>query len=143
MTAPVSPQEARDQAAEYLGMLASVTIEVKAGNGTEVFEVPNPSLLDDEQQQRYDELQLSLEDLARWPDTKNAEGQVIRRGEPIEPHRGKDGKLVEHYNIRLAKVLFGDRYERFRAGGGRGNDVATIWFQMQKKLTEQNKKDPK
>lgn len=139
MTA-LSPEEAREQAADYLGMLASVKIEVKGG---EVFEVPNPSLLDDDQQDAYDELQISLEALERWPDTKNDAGEVIRRGEPLEPHRTKDGTRVEHYNVRLAKALFGERYEKFKAGGGRANDVAVIWFQMQKKLTEQAKTDPK
>jgi hypothetical protein len=137
----LSPEDAREQAANYLGMLASVRIEVKGG---EVFEVPNPSLLDDDQQQRYDELQFALEALERWPDTKDADGNVIRRGEPLEPHRTKDGKLVEHYNIRLAKAIFGDdRYAKFKAGGGRANDVAVIWFQMQKKLSEQARTDPK
>lgn len=139
MTA-LSPEDARAQAADYLGMLASVEIEVKGGK---VFEVPNPSLLDDEQQGRYDALQFSLEALDRWPDVKDADGNVIRRGEPLEPHRTKEGELVEHYNIRLARVLFGDEYDQFRDGGGRGNDVATIWFQMQKKLSEQAKTDPK
>jgi hypothetical protein len=140
MATPVSPEEAREQAAEYLGMLASVKIQIEGGK---IFEVPNPSLLDNDQQQRYDELQFSLEDLDRWPDVKDAEGNVIRRGEPLEPHR-KGKKLVESYNVRLAKVLFGDEgYKQFWAGGGRANDIAVIWFQMQKKLTEAAKQDPK
>jgi hypothetical protein len=135
-----SPREAREQAAEYLGMLASVKIAIEGG---EVFEVPNPSLLDNDQQQRYDELQFSLEALDRWPDTKDADGNLIRRGEPLEPHRQK-GKLVESYNVRLAKALFGDEgYKRFSGGGGRANDIAVIWFQMQKRLTEAAKQDPK
>jgi hypothetical protein len=140
MAAPISPKDAREQAAEYLGMLASVAIQIDGG---EVFEVPNPSLLDDEQQQRYDELQFSLEDLDRWPDVKDADGNLIRRGEPLEPHR-KGKKLVEHYNTRLAKALWGEAgYKRFSDGGGRANDVAVIWFQMQKRLTEAAKADPK
>jgi hypothetical protein len=139
-----SPSEAREQAAEYLGMLASVKIKVEDAKGAEVFEVPNPTLLDDEQQKRYDALQFSLEALERYPDVKDADGNVIRRGEPLEPHRDKEGKLVEHYNIRLAKAIFGDvGYKRFVAGGGRGNDVAAVWYQMQKRLTEAAKQDPK
>lgn len=139
MQKPLSPQEARDQAAECLGILASVQIQV----GDHVFEVPNPSLLDDDQQHRYDELQLSLEDLDRWPDALDGEGKLIRRGEPLEPHR-KKGKLVEHYNVRLAKALFGDEgYQTFKAGGGRANDISAIWFQMQRKLTERVSGDPK
>jgi len=137
---PLSPREAREQAAECLGFMASQPIQI----GDEVFEVPHPSLLDDDQQNRYDELQLSLEDLARWPDITDDDGNVLRQGEIKDPHRTKDGKLVESYNIRLAKALFGEAaYKKFKAGGGSGNTVAAIWFQMQRLLTERVKADSK
>jgi hypothetical protein len=139
-THPLSPREAREQAAECLGFMASQPIQI----GDEVFEVPHPSLLDDDQQTRYDELQLSLEDLQRWPDIKDADGNVLRQGDPKDPHRTQDGKLVESYNIRLAKALFGDvAYKKFKAGGGSGNTVAAIWFQMQRLLSERVNEDSK
>lgn len=140
---PLSPREARDQAARFLGMLASVEIEVKSGNSTQTFEVPNPSLLDDVQQGRYDQLQLDLEDLDRGPDVTNGEGKFVRKGPVLDPHR-KGGKLVEAYNIRLCKVLFGaEGYKQFIAGGGRSNDVGAIWWQMNKALAEAAKADSK
>ena len=139
-THPLSPREAREQAAECLGFMASQPIQI----GDEVFEVPHPSLLDDDQQNRYDLLQLSLENLDRWPDVTDEDGSVLRQGELKDPHRTKDGKLVESYNIRLAKVLFGDvGYKRFKAGGGSGNTVSAIWFQMQRQLTERVRADSK
>ena len=137
---PLSPREAREQAAECLGFMASQPIQI----GDEVFEVPHPSLLDDDQQNRYDELQLSLEDLERWPDIKDSDGNVLRQGDLKDPHRTKDGKLVESYNIRLAKALFGEAgYKKFKAGGGSGNTVAAIWFQMQRLLSERVNEDSK
>lgn len=54
----VSPAEAREQAAEYLGFTASKEIVLETG---EVFEIPNPGLLDDDQQERFEELQAELD----------------------------------------------------------------------------------
>jgi len=139
-THPLSPREAREQAAECLGFMASQPIQI----GDEVFEVPHPSLLDDDQQNRYDQLQMSLEELDRWPDVTDEDGSVLRQGELKDPHRTKDGKLVESYNIRLARALFGDSaYKRFKNGGGSGNTVSAIWFQMQRQLTERVRADSK
>jgi hypothetical protein len=73
-----SIEDARLQAIEYLGFMKPK--HVRAGD--EVFEIPNPSLLSVEQRRKYDELQLSLEQLDRWPDIKNADGEVIGLGGP-------------------------------------------------------------
>ncbi len=138
-SAPVSAKEAREQASEFLGMLASVT--VKADNG-EVFEIPNPALLDDEQQQRYDQMQLEAESYDRHPDVKDDQGNT-RKGPFMVPHR-KNGKLVENENVRLAKAIFGDEvYKRFKAAGGRASDIGLVWGQMnqvlQKRLDAESK----
>ena len=101
-THPLSPREAREQAAECLGFMASQPIQI----GDEVFEVPHPSLLDDDQQNRYDELQLSLENLDRWPDVTDEDGSVLRQGELKDPHRTKDGKLVELITSELGQRLY-------------------------------------
>ncbi|MBZ4574705.1 hypothetical protein [Mycobacterium avium] len=132
-------EAAREQAAEYLGYVASEKIRTPRGD---VFEIPNPSLLDDEQQQRYDELQLEVESWDRHDDVLNDDGTVKHRGALKEPSR-KDGVLVENYNIQLAKAIFGDRYEAFKAAGGRANDVAFLWAKMNKSIADRRKADSK
>jgi hypothetical protein len=118
---------AREQAAEYLGFMASERIVTKDG----VFEIPYPSLLDDEQQTRYDQLQFDAEGWDRHDD-----------GSLKEPHR-KDGVLVENYNIQLAKAIMGDRYAAFKAAGGRANDVSVIWWKMRKGVADRQAADSK
>lgn len=133
-------EEARLQALEYLGLAAPKRITA----GDEVFTIPNPSSLTAEQQRRYDELQLALEDLARWPDKKNDAGEVIRLGELRTPHRTKDGELVDNYDLRLAKAILGeDVYARYEAKGGRASDIALFWWQMNKQVAERRAADSK
>lgn len=126
----------RAQAAEYLGFAAGITV-------SGIF-IPHPSALDDDQQQRYNELLRSLEDLDRWPDTKNDAGEVIRLGTPKIPHRNKDGNLVEDYDVRLTKALLGDDGPaRLKAAGGRCSDVSLAWTYMQRKTAERAEQDSK
>ncbi|KLO31582.1 hypothetical protein ABW16_01740 [Mycolicibacter heraklionensis] len=122
-----SVAEAREQAADYLGFAASVRIVTDGG----VFEIPNPSLLDDDQQRRYDQLKLESEG---WD--KDEDGNLL------EPYR-KNGELVEHYHIQLARAILGDRYEAFVAAGGRGNDVNVAWWKMQTELARRRREDSK
>lgn len=131
-------EAAREQAAEYLGFVASERIVTKEG----VFEIPNPSLLDDEQQARYDQLQLDSESWDRHPDVLNEDGTVKFRGQLKEPYR-KNGKAVEGYNIQLAKAIFGERYDAFKKAGGRSNDVAFFWSKMNKMLADRVSHDSK
>jgi hypothetical protein len=133
----MKPVEAREQAAEYLGFMAGKSLDL--GDG-EPFEIPNPGLLDDDQQVAYDELQASLEDLDQ-EDVEIRPG--ITESRPKDPHR-IDGKLLEPYNIRLCKALFGEQgYQRFKAAGGRSADVGIYWTQMSRQLTERIKSDSK
>jgi hypothetical protein len=156
-------EAAREQAAEFMGFTASERIVTPRG---EVFEIPNPSLLDDDQLPRYDALQLEVESWERepdeyapderLPDTVDADGNVtkgevvkgklIRRGELLEPNRKTvDGntRLVENYHIQLAKAIFGDRYEAFRAAGGRAADVTLVWRKMGLETASRRDADPK
>lgn len=138
---PVSLEEAREQAAESLGLMKSVY--VKAANSDEQFEIPNPSMLDDEQQARYDQMQLDIENLDRAPDVTDNDGNVIRRGDILEPYR-KDGKLVDSHGVMLAKAIFGDAgYKKFKAAGGRSSDVTLVWWQMNAALAKKRREDPK
>jgi hypothetical protein len=135
-------EAAREQAAEYLGFTASERITTPRG---EVFEIPNPSLLDDEQLPRYDALQLEVESWDHEPDDVDEDGKVVRRGELKEPNRKTvDGQtvLVENYHIQLAKAIFGDRYEAFRAAGGRAADVTLVWRKMSREMAQRRDADP-
>lgn len=132
-------EAAREQAAETLGFVASERIRTPSG---ELFEIPNPSLLDDDQQARYDKLQLDAEGWDRHPDRLDDNGNVVTRGALMEPAR-KGGKLVESYNVQLAKVILGERYEAFTKAGGRGNDIAFLWWKMNKVLADRRAVDSK
>jgi hypothetical protein len=134
-----SIEAARLQAIEFLGFMAPRRVRV----GDEVFEIPNPSLLSKAQRRAYDELQLSLEGLDRWPDVKNEDGEVIRLGEPKVPHRQK-GKLVDDYDTRLTVALFGaEAAERYFAKGGQPGDVALFWTEMNQRVNDRRAKDSK
>jgi hypothetical protein len=126
----------REQVDEAIGFIGSVKVKG--------FDIPNPSAMDPDTSGRYNALQYSLEtDLARWPDTKNAEGDVIRLGAPKEPHRRKDGTLEEEYNIRLAKAVLGDRYDAFIAAGGLPIDVQRAWQYFALPAEKRVRRDPK
>src|ERR1700748_2295901 len=132
-------EDARDQAAEYLGFVAGERITTRTG---EVFEIPSASLLDDDQQTRYDQLQLEAESWDRHDDVLDDDGKVKVRGALLEPNRN-GGELVENYNIQLAKAIFGDRYEAFKAAGGRASDVAVTGWKMNRQLAERRAADSK
>jgi hypothetical protein len=136
---PKTFEAARQQAAEYLGFLDGVKVRTERGD---VFEIPNPSLLDDDQQTRFDKLQLEIESWDRHEDILNEDGSVRTEGALKEPNR-KDNELVENYNIQLAKAIFGDRYEAFKTAGGRASDVSTIWWKMNKQLADRRAADSK
>lgn len=138
---PVSLEEAREQAAESLGLMKSVY--VKAENSDEKFEIPNPSMLDDDQQARYDQMQLDIEDLDRAPDIKDEDGKFVRKGDVLEPYR-KHGKLVDSHGVMLAKAIFGpEGYEKFKRAGGRSSDVTLVWWQMNRVLAKKRLEDSK
>jgi hypothetical protein len=140
---PVSVEEAKAQAAEYFGFTASSHIRVSSG---EVFEIPNPGLMDDDQQERWEELQFELEQCDREPDitvpeqtlpdgTKLAARTV--RGDLISPYRKDGGLLKPPYNVRLAKALFGEEgYAKYKAGGGIANQIAMEWARMNREFEE-------
>lgn len=156
----VSPAEARAQAAEYLGFTASV--EIVLDNG-EVFEIPNPGLLDDDQQERFEELQAELDSfdheevqvpVVEYSIETRADGSTFSKPVVVEhktervlqtnPHR-KDGKPVKPpYNVRLAIALWGeDGYARYKAGGGISNQIALEWARMNREFVARESSDPK
>lgn len=138
-TAHSSFEAAREQAAALLGFVASERITLPNGA---VYEIPNPSLLDDDQQARLNALDLEVETWDRHDDVLNEDGSVKVRGALKHPAR-KNGELVEPYNTRLAKAIFGDRYDEFKAAGGRGNDVHLVWSKMNQIMAERRAADSK
>lgn len=156
----LSPAEARQQSAEYLGFTASTEIILDSG---EVFEIPNPGLLDDDQQERFEELQAELDTFdhdevevpiieytveTRTDGSTFSEPKVVgHRTERVlqtNPHR-KDGKPVKPpYNVRLAIALWGEEgYERYKAGGGISNQIALEWTRMNREFMARGQTDPK
>lgn len=156
----VSPEQAREQAAEYLGFTASTEIVLESG---EVFEIPNPGLLDDDQQERFEALQAELDTFdhdevevpvveytveTRSDGSTYSEPKIVghrtERTLLTNPHR-KDGVPVKPpYNVRLAIALWGeDGYKRYKAGGGRANQIALEWTRMNREFMAKVESDPK
>jgi hypothetical protein len=149
-----SIREARESAAEATGFLASIEIEA----GGEIFEIPQRGLLDDEQRDRLNEVEMDTETWEREPDIeipeirlKDKDGnetEVIPartiRGALKIPYR-KNGKLIKPaYPVRVAIAVLGeDAYKRFHAAGGRGSDITAILAQLDKRVEEREKVDPK
>lgn len=151
---PVSTEaeeSAREQLAEYFGFVRSVTISA----GGEDFVIPNNSLLTEEQQERYDEVQAELRTLDH--DTivvRNAiTNEVVvdpKTGEPLterillEPHT-KDGALVKptYWSRVLRAILGNDDYARFIEKGGRSSQFRLVWSKMQREMLERAAADSK
>lgn len=147
---PVSVRDAKEQAAEYFGFTASTFIQVDGGK---VFEIPNPGLMNDDQQERWEELQFELENCDREddiviPEHKLEDGTTVPSstlpGEVKTPYR-IDGQLLKPpYNVRLAKALFGeDGYNEYKAGGGIANQIAMEWARMNREYQERVASDSK
>jgi len=134
-----SPLEARQQAAEAQGFAAS--LEIKAGD--EVFEVPQRGLMDDDQAERLAELELETESWDHGEDITLSDGTIIP-GQLKRPYR-KNGKLIKpSYAVRVAIALWGEeKYNRYKAAGGRAADVTAALAQLDRRLGERADGDPK
>lgn len=133
-----SPREAREQAAEAQGFLASVIIKA----GDKEFEVPQRGLLDDEQAERMAELELETESWDREPDA--TVGDKTYPGALKRPYR-KNGKLVKpSYAVRVALALWGEHtYKEYVANGGRATDVTAALAMLDQRALERETADPK
>lgn len=134
-----SPREAREQAAEAQGFLAGVEIKV----GDETYEIPQRGLLDDEQADRFAQLELEIESWDHEPDITASDGSV-RPGQLKRPYR-KAGKLITPpYAVRVAIALWGeDKYRKYKAGGGRAADVTAALAMLDRRVEERESADPK
>jgi hypothetical protein len=137
---PTKPAEARDQAAECLGFIRGRLFDL---GSDQTWELPNPSLLDDEQQERYNAYLFEIDQMDRYPDQTDAGGNVIGRGDVMDPPR-KDGHLLPPNDIRLAKALMGDDiYAKFIKAGGRSSQIRVHWSEMNRRMMDRLRDDSK
>jgi hypothetical protein len=144
---------ATEQADEYDSLLRPLEIPVKDG----VYKVRHPNMLDDEAQELFEQLQFDANQCDRWPDVEVPENNITlsdgtttkigahtQRGDFMQPYQ-KDGvRMTPGYNIRLAKILLGEtEYEKFKARGGRSNQVAIELSRRARELRERQASDPK
>lgn len=136
---PTRPVEAREQAAECLGFVRGRIFDLGEG---ETWELPNPALLDDEQQARYNAYLYDSERCDRAPDTTDTNGNTVR-GEFLDPPR-INGELLEPSDIRLAKALMGEEiYRKFIAADGRSSQIRVHWLEMNKRVADRVRDDSK
>jgi hypothetical protein len=141
---PLKPQDAIEQTAQYLGFMAGMPIDI---GDAQPWILPNPSLLGDEQEDRYNQelvdQELEAEQYDRYPDVLDDDGEVVTRGAVKQPPR-INGVIVENRDVRIAKALMGaDVYAKFKAAGGRASQITLHWQHMGKFMRDRAAKDPK
>ena len=134
---------ARQQACDKLGFMRSVVIKTE----NHEWEIPNPSLLSNEQRKAVAKLDLwvqTTDDLDRFNDVTDSNKNKIK-GAPKIPWRTKAGEFVEDdYDTRLVKALWGaDKFAEFIEDGGFPHDIELIWTQMQRHMSDRKAADSK
>lgn len=163
---PASPDAARhgrEQAAAYHSPFAPHDMTLHYPDGTqEVIEIPphpNLGLLDDENQEAYEELLFTAEETyEREPDVVLPEqrldnGIVIpsetRRGALKSPYRikGEDGKshLVKPpWRVQVCQAALGkEKFDKLKAAGLGAADVWRLWNEQAQEVADRNTVDPK
>lgn len=170
MTEYKSVADAKAQAAEFHGFAEGEYIPVTLSDGTvEKFHVPFPGLLDDDQQERWDELQFEVEQCDHHPDVvipdhklnhKVTEGDRVEENDTFVPGRTITGQLIQPYrktqpdgtvelmkpgyNARVAIAMWGEEgYARFKSGGGESRLISMLQTKMQREYEERQSSDPK
>lgn len=152
----VNAADAREQASE--GAYSFLRSEFRSAKPTpqhpegEVFEIPHKDLFDNDQQERWDDLQDDMHSYERDPDVLAPNGTLIAKGQLVYPHRwakstdkGKKGERVKpSWPERLAIVLWGeDGAQRAKAGGINFNEIEVVWgkqrLEMEKRLSDDSK----
>lgn len=154
MSDEITPELAREQAAEGAGFLASIKIRA----GDELFEIPQRGLMDDDARERLNELDLETESWDREDDVEIPERRLkdkdgnetavfpaeTRKGVFKIPHR-KNGDLIKpSYPVRVAIAVLGEeKYARYKKAGGRATDVTATLARLDQRLKERESADPK
>jgi hypothetical protein len=141
--------EAREQA--NTGRYSFLRSEFRLGVPTdehpqgEVFEIPHRDLLDNDQQERWDNLQDAMRTYQREPDLFTPDGStLIARGSLINPHHDADGKRLPAWGERLATVLWGkEGAVRAKKAKINFNEIEIIWQKQLVEMEERFNRDPK
>lgn len=154
----VNARDAREQASE--GRYSFLRSEFRRGNPSpehpegEIFEIPHKDLFDNDQQERWEDLQEERRSYDREPDVMSPDGKtVIVRGQLMYPYMkggervtvklgGKTVKATEA--VQLAVVVWGeDGAARANAAGINFNEIAVVWakqkFEMEERLRQDSK----
>ncbi|MCV7100084.1 hypothetical protein [Mycobacterium palustre] len=146
----VNAADARAQASE--GQYSFLRSEFRRAKPTaehpegEVFEIPHKDLLDNDQQERWEDLQDDLlHKYQREPDVYTPDGKtLIAKGALVVPHRDKDGNRLPPWPYRLAIVLWGeDGAKRAKEGGILLSEIEVIWAKQDQEMKERLASDPK
>jgi hypothetical protein len=150
---PGAGVRAREQAETYDSMFAPIPLELNNGTVLNVPPHPNLGMLDDDQQEAYEELMFEVESYDREEDVVLPEhtlssgtvvpGRVIK-GDLKVPYR-KDGVLVKpSHRTRVVQVSLGeDAYNQLVSGGRKAVDVWRLWHEQTLKITDRQAADSK
>lgn len=144
----VNAVDAREQASE--GRYSFLRSEFRSAKPTseypegEVFEIPHKDLFDNDQQDRWDDLQDQIRQYDREPDVLAPDGTLIARGNLIYPHRLNDERVKPSWPERLAIVLWGEEgAARAKSGGVNFNEIELVWAKQKYEMDERLKNDSK
>jgi hypothetical protein len=156
-SAPDAAKRAREQATAYDSVFAPTPLELEYPDGTsETIDIPphpNLRMLDDDQQEAYEDLLCEVETYDREddiyiPESTLANGVVLpattRPGQVKVPYR-KDGQRIRPaYSIRVVQIALGaDVYAKLRQAGLSAADVWRIWNQQGLDLSNRQEEDSK
>lgn len=97
-----SVEAAKAQAAEYFGFTASESIVLTLEDGsTKTFEVPNPALFDDEQQERWEQLQFEIQQCDRLPDIEIPNHKLRHKVTVVDGEEVRVGEEITGGNVRV------------------------------------------
>lgn len=144
----VNAVDAREQASE--GRYSFLRSEFRRAKPTsehpegEEFEIPHKDLFDNDQQDRWDDLQDQIRQYDREPDVFAPNGTLIARGNLIYPHHLNKERVKPSWPERLAIVLWGaEGAARAKAGGINFNEIELVWAKQKYEMDERLKNDSK
>jgi len=150
-------QEAQEQADEHVSFLRSKQIDTEDGVK---FTVRNPMFFSASQLSAYNKLHHRMNHCDKWPDKQRPEqqmksvqpdGTVVEthigahtvEGDWIEPYQ-ENGVLVDPpYEVQVAQIVLGDKYEAFDAAGGSPRELVEMLAELRRGVTKRVDADPK
>lgn len=135
---PMKPEEARAQAAEFLGF--PVGIQYDLGDGT-TWTLPARSFMPADMRKRYTEhLRHIVEDL----DTEEKANPVTGVTTTVAKWPNRiGGELIDEDELLCRALMGDDAYELFIAAGGVPGEVQVHWRVMDIQLQDRSRRDPK